>query len=162
MDNAEAVQRITAAVTPAVMVSACGLLALGLDNQAARMSTRLRDLAREYRTVPVSERRALAIRTETRFLARRHGLYTFALLSTYGALLMFLLTSATAIWIDVRVAQALPLTLFAAGVVLLGAMAISTLLSVRLSRRAIVLEERDVMTSLPPASRRVEEQCVEP
>ena len=31
-------QRIAQAVTPAVMVSACGLIALGLDNQVSRMS----------------------------------------------------------------------------------------------------------------------------
>jgi uncharacterized membrane protein len=156
MGNAEVVQRITAAVTPAVMVSACGLLALGLDNQAARMSTRLRDLAKEYRSLEVGEGRAKAIRDETQTLARRHGLYALALLCNYAALLMFLLTSAVALWVDITQLPVLPLLLFAAGVLLLGVMTVCALLSVRLSRRAIVLEERDVMTSIPPRPPRPE------
>src|SRR3989337_1419441 len=56
----DAIQRIAAAVTPAVMVSACALIALGLDNQVSRMAMRLRELAREHRALPAGHpRRAL-------------------------------------------------------------------------------------------------------
>ena len=145
MENVDAVQRIAAAVTPAVMVSACGLLALGLDNQAARMTGRLRDLAREFRTIAPDAARAAAIRDQTRVLSQRHGLYTVALMCNYGALLCFVLTSATALGAVFIPSVAFAFAFFAAGVVLLGALALSTLLSVRLSRRAIVVEEREIL-----------------
>ncbi|WP_200883721.1 hypothetical protein [Archangium violaceum] len=38
---------IGAAVTPAVRGSACGILATGLDNQSARMTSRTRDMLKE-------------------------------------------------------------------------------------------------------------------
>src|SRR5260221_13878797 len=98
MQDAEAIQRIAGAVTPAVMVSACGLLALGLDNQAARMSGRLRDLVKEFRACEDDVRTDL-LRREVRVLSKRHGLYVGALLSNYAALLAFVLTSATALWL---------------------------------------------------------------
>lgn len=156
MDTAEVAQRIAAAVAPAVMVSACGLLALGLDNQAARMTGRLRDLAREYRGLDPSNPRAAAVRMQTRILSRRHGLYVVALTCNYAALLAFVLTSATALWSEVLPLRGLTVAFFGAGVILLGTTAASALSSVRLSRNAIVMEEREVLTGeLPPSSRRV-------
>jgi Protein of unknown function (DUF2721) len=153
MQDADALARIAAAVTPAVMVSGCGLLALGLDNQAARMTGRLRELAREYRGTD-DARRARHLQSETRVLSRRHALYTTALLANYAALLSFLLASATALAFG-AIAHALVLVLFGLGVLLLASMAISTLLSVRLSRRSIVIEEREVLRDreAPPSSR---------
>ena len=74
MENA-VLQQIAAAVTPAVMVSACGLLALGLDNQAARMTTRMRDLAKEHRTLASDHARRATIREQVRVLERRHPLH---------------------------------------------------------------------------------------
>ncbi len=147
MDTSDAVQRIAAAVTPAVMVSACGLLALGIDNASARVSGRLRDLARELRGIAPGDARATAIREQTIVLARRHGLYVTALLCDYGALLAFVLTSATALSAVFHGSDALPLALFAIGVALLTVMAVCALMSVRLSRRAIILEEREVLAS---------------
>jgi hypothetical protein len=154
--NSDAVQRIAAAVTPAVMVSACGLIALGLDNQAARMSTRLRDLAREYRSLEIHGPRGQVVRRETRTLARRHGLYVAALLCDYAALLCFVLTSASALLSNSAASQAVAVVLFAGGVGLLAAMAVCTILSLRLSRRAIVLEAQEVLShvSVPPAPQR--------
>jgi hypothetical protein len=145
MQDAEAIQRIAGAVTPAVMVSACGLLALGLDNQAARMSGRLRELVKEFRACDDGAR-ADVLRREARVLSKRHGLYVGALLTNYAALLAFVLTSATALWLggsqDGRV---FVVGLFGLGVLLLAATAICTLLSVRMSREAILLEERGVV-----------------
>lgn len=149
MDNAEAVQRIAAAITPAVMVSACGLLALGLDNQAARMTSRLRDLALEFRSIhgQGDRERTLAIRRETTILARRHRHYTVALLCNYGALLAFVLTSVSALSGALGASHLLTLSLFTLGVVLLAVMAIYTIIAVRLSRRAISIEEEYVLRS---------------
>jgi CHASE3 domain sensor protein len=153
MQDSDALARIAAAVTPAVMVSACGLLALGLDNQAARMTGRLRDLAREYRG-NTDERRARHLQSETRVLSRRHALYTAALLANYSALLSFLLASATALAFGAT-AHGLVLVIFGLGVLLLSTMAICTLLSVRLSRRSIMVEERNILSDrdAPPSIR---------
>lgn len=145
MQDAEAIQRIAGAVTPAVMVSACGLLALGLDNQAARMSGRLRDLVKEFRACE-DDARAETLRREAKVLSKRHGLYVGALLSNYGALLAFVLTSATALWLGgTNELHGVVVAIFALGVMLLAITAICTLLSVRMSRHAILLEERGVL-----------------
>src|SRR5512141_2229164 len=89
----DAVQSITVAVTPAVMVSACGLIALGLDNQASRMSLRLREMAREFRELlPASSRRVL-IQSQVAIMRRRHRILARALLLNYGALFAFVVTS---------------------------------------------------------------------
>jgi hypothetical protein len=145
MQDAEAIQRIAGAVTPAVMVSACGLLALGLDNQAARMSGRVRDLVKELRACDDAVR-ADVLRRETRVLSRRHGLYVGALLSDYAALLAFVLTSATALEIGgTSWGRLVVVGTFGLGVLLLGITAVCALLSLRMSRHAIVLEEESVM-----------------
>jgi hypothetical protein len=143
--DAATLQRVAAAVTPAVMVSACGLLALGLDNQAARMTTRIRDLAREARALPPDATRRAAVLAEIGILVRRHTLYGRALLSNYAALLLFVLTSALSLMGD-RTAwvATLPLVTLGLGVLMLVAMAVSALLAIRLSGEAIALEVADV------------------
>jgi hypothetical protein len=139
-------QLIIAAVTPAVMLSACALLALGLDNQAARMGTRLRELAREFRSLAAAAPRRATLREEVLILARRHTHYTRSLMCTYAALLAFVVTSLSALaagytgWSD-----AVPLLFFATGVVMLVGAVAFTLLAVRLSREALVFEEREVL-----------------
>lgn len=155
MDTVEAAQRIAAAVAPAVMVSACGLLALGLDNQAARMAGRLRELAKEHRALSPGHPRAASVRMQMRILSQRHRLYTVALMCNYGALLAFVLTSATALWSHVTL-HGLALVFFTLGVVLQASMAISALMSVRLSRRAIVVEEHGVLTDEDPRGPRAD------
>lgn len=139
---------IVVAVTPAVMLSACALAALGLDNQAARMTMRLRELAHEFRSLPEEAPRRRTIREEVDILSRRHAHYTRSLLCTYGSLLAFVVTSLTALaagytgWSDV-----VPLVFFTSGVLMLIAAVTFTLLAVRMSREAVVLEERDVLTA---------------
>ncbi len=143
--DAATLQRVAAAVTPAVMVSACGLLALGLDNQAARMTTRIRDLAREARALSPDAARRAAVLSEIGILVRRHTLYGRALLSNYAALLLFVLTSALSLMGD-RTAwvATLPLVTLGLGVLMLVAMAVCALLAIRLSGEAIALEVADV------------------
>jgi len=139
----DSVQRITAAVTPAVMVSACGLIALGLDNQIARVSGRLRDLAHEVRD---PNRRPsepkVELTEQIRILDRRHALYSTAILLDYAALLAFVLTSLLyLLQRSINVATIAPLLAFAVGVVLLGVMSVYVLASLRLARSALTLEE---------------------
>ncbi len=131
------VERIATAVTPAVLVSACGLIALGLDNQAGRMTSRARDLARELRGLPEGHARRRIVDTQIRILLRRHNLLCWALELDYASLLSLVLTSLLSIVTSVRLVPALT---FVAAVVLLGGVAVLALASLRLSRAAIRLE----------------------
>jgi hypothetical protein len=140
------IQQIGAAVTPAVMVSACGLIALGLDNQTARMANRLRELAREWRDLPGGHPRRAVLRRQVMVLDRRHGLYSRALLLNYGALFAFVVTSV--LWLAqgvTPVPNELPVVAFALGVVMLGAMAVLVIASIQLARSALVHEAEDVI-----------------
>ncbi len=141
-----ALQQIAAAVTPAVMVSACGLIALGLDNQTARMAMRLRDLAHEWREVGAGSPRRAPLARQVRVLDRRHGLYSRALLLNYGALFAFVVTSL--LWLGQAlfpVPAELPLVAFALGVVMLGTMAVLVIASIYLARSALEVESAEVL-----------------
>lgn len=138
--QADSVQRVAAAVTPAVMVSACALVALGLDNQAARVANRLRELAREYRDHPDAARRP-ALAEQMTVLERRHAHYIRALRLDYAALLLFVLTSLLyLVRGGLPVPELVPTAAFLSGTVLLAAMAFFVLASLRLSRAAIRME----------------------
>ncbi|WP_224363800.1 DUF2721 domain-containing protein [Hyalangium versicolor] len=143
---------IGAAVTPAVMVSGCGMLALGLDNQAARVSMRVREMVREWRALPEGHARRAVLREEVAVLDRRHALLARALILDYAALLSFVVTSL--LYLAQRrfsVPEEAPVVSFSLGVVLAGGIALYTLASLRLSRRAILLEKRELFEE-PPAS----------
>jgi len=145
----DGVARIAAAVTPAVMVSACGLVALGLDNQIARMSSRVRELAREHRDAGVPPARRALVEAQVRVLDRRHGLYSRALLLVYGALFAFVVTSL--LWLGdafVAIPPAFPVILFGLGVGMLAAMALLVVAAIGLARETVRAEAGEV---LPPA-----------
>ena len=152
--NANPLQQIAAAVTPAVMVSACGLVALGLDNQTARMAMRLRELAHEWRELPEDAVRRGMLAAQVRVLDRRHGLYSRALLLNYGALFAFVVTSllwlAQSYW---TVPTEVPLLTFGAGVAMLAGMAIFVIASVTLARSTIVAEAAEILGEGAPAPR---------
>jgi uncharacterized protein DUF2721 len=145
---------IGAAVTPAVMVSACGILATGLDNQIARMTSRTRDMLKEWRSLPEDNPRREVLRQEVAILDRRHRLLARAMAMAYGALISFVVTSL--LYLSQRrfgVPDVLPVMSFAVGVVLLGGIAVFALASLRLGRDALELEKREMFgVVLPPGS----------
>lgn len=139
-------ERIAAAVTPAVMVSACGLVALGLDNQIARMSSRVRELAREHREAGLPAARRALVEAQVRVLDRRHGLYSRALLLVYGALFAFVVTSL--LWLAdafVDIPPAFPVILFGVGVLMLAAMAVLVVAAIGLARETVRAEAGEVL-----------------
>jgi hypothetical protein len=141
------IRLIGAAVTPAVMVSACGILATGLDNQIGRMTARMRDMLREWRVLPEDDPRRELLRAEVAILDRRHLLLARALGMAYGALFSFVVTSL--LYLSQRrfgVPEVLPVVAFSMGVVLLGGIAVFALASLRLARDAIALEKREMFT----------------
>jgi Protein of unknown function (DUF2721) len=143
---------IGAAVTPAVMVSACGILATGLDNQIARMTSRTREMLREWRSLAEGDPRREVLREEVAILDRRHLLLARAMGMAYGALIAFVMTSL--LYLTQRrfsVPEILPVLSFSIGVVQLGFIAVFALASLRLGRDAIALEKREMFmaASLP-------------
>jgi hypothetical protein len=148
--SVDALQRIASAVTPAVMVSACGLLALGLDNQANRLSLRLRELARELRGLGVATRRRELVRRQVELFSRRHAFLVRALVLDYVALLAFITTSLFVLLAgSVGVPDELPVVSFALGVLLLSAMAIFVVLAHLKSRHALELEQDEMYETAP-------------
>jgi hypothetical protein len=133
---------ISSAVTPAVMVSACGLLALGLDNQANRLSGRLRELATAHRGLSTSSRhRRDVLRRQIELFAHRHDLIVRALLLDYLALFAFVTTSFLALVSGTTPVPAqAPVMSFAAGVLMLLGLCAMVLLSLVRSREALALE----------------------
>ncbi len=155
--DGDAVQRIAVAVTPAVMVSACGLIALGLDNQTSRISLRLRELAREFRASSAAGARRELLQRQVAILGRRHGIMARALFLNYGAILAFIATSLLSLAEGlVPIPAALPLLVFLLGVLLLGGTATLAIASIYFARAALRLEERDVLAarSTAPAGAR--------
>ncbi|CAM4398008.1 DUF2721 domain-containing protein [Corallococcus exiguus] len=150
------IQLIGTAVTPAVMVSGCGILATGLDNQISRITARMRDMVREWRTLPEGHARRSLLREEVAIMDRRHAILARAIGFTYAALLSFVVTSLLYLLRrSVAVPEGLPVMSFSLGVGLLGSTAVLALASLRLSRRAITLEGaelfRDGRPGDPPA-----------
>ena len=148
----DALPRIASAVTPAVMVSACGLIALGLINLSVSLSGRLRDLAREHRAGPAGDARRRAIRAQIAILGRRHMTVTWALFLDYGAILAFAATSLLFLGHGVvalpPVVEALA---FLLGVVLLCGAAGFAIAAVHLDGGALRIEREDVLGDGPPA-----------
>ena len=147
-------QQIAAAVTPAVMVSACGLVALGLDNQISRMANRLRELVREHRSPDAPPARRAALAAQVAVLDRRHALYFRALILNYAALLSFVLTSL--LWLAeafVAIPAEIPVAVFALGVVMLAAMAVLVIASIHLARTTIEAEAGEVLGRGPGPAR---------
>jgi hypothetical protein len=155
--SSEMLQRIAQAVTPAVMVSACGLIALGLDNQVSRVSARLRDLAREHRDLTADEGRRTLVRRQVAAFDDRHRILTQAVALDYCALLAFVMTSFLELAAGLfPVPNELPLITFAAGVLMLAGMAVLAMRSMRRARSALVMErhaiEEELMTLAREAS----------
>ncbi len=119
-------QLIVQMVSPAVMVSACGLMLLGLGNKYARVIDRIRAFAAEARSLKklgsgagtVDIERLHVLELQTPDLIRRGRLVRNAVLLFYAAIILFVACAfvlpLTQSW--------LPLALFCAGMasVLLG------------------------------------------
>jgi uncharacterized protein DUF2721 len=135
-------QLIVQMVSPAVMISACGLMLLTLGNKYARVVDRLRAIGAEYRgleklgtsVTPVDARRKQILQAHFPDIFRRGQLLRNAVLFFYAAIMFFVACSFT---IPLGM-PGLPLVLFCVGMgsVLVGTIFAwrETLLSFRLIR----------------------------
>ena len=116
---------ITSAVAPIVMVSAAGLLFMGVQTKNLHLSDRIRTLMAEYRTLtlrPTDEARRQQILQQVVLFDRRIRLSQRSLELLYIAIVCFVLTSlllAAAPWVGGIVMPASTAGVFVAGVVFL-------------------------------------------
>jgi len=141
---------ITAAVAPVVMVSAAGLLFMGVQAKNLHLADRLRALAAEHRALPVdaagTARRAQIVRQLALF-ERRIRLSQRALELLYLALVCFVLTSlllAATPWLS-GLSRIVPeAVIFVLGVAFLLAALIAEYLEMRVGLETIAVETEDL------------------
>jgi hypothetical protein len=144
--DTQVAQLIVQMVSPAVMISACGLLLLGLGNRYARVVDRIRAFATEVRqlqgvdtsTSPVDAERLRVLNVQISDLFRRGRLVRNAILFCHTAICLFVVCSFVIPLTRAGIPTSLPVALFCAGMGCVLAMAIyawrETMLSFRLLR----------------------------
>jgi len=138
---------ISAAVTPVVLVSACGTLTISVNTRQQHLSDLVRANSAESRSEKVSDERRSQLSEQLRLLVRRFALTSFAATGLYGAIACFLATTLV-IAASHRASSgsfSVPaLALFTFGLSLTLAAAIATVLEVALSRHTMTIELRDL------------------
>ena len=134
-------------VTPAVMISACGLLLLSVSNKLGRIVDRIRNLNSEDRDLSseVDTVRRLSIRNQIDFLLRRAVLLRNACGLLYLAVAVFALTSLCVGLSNVaRTFEVLMLVLFVIGLATVVWAGILAYLEIRLSHHAVTEEIKEL------------------
>ncbi len=140
---------ISAAVTPVVMISACGTLTLGVNNRQQNLTTLIREAAKESRAHGVSPERQAQLREQIVIWHRRFYYSWLATCALYGAIGCFLFTTLGIVWAGRRLSAApfWVLLLFEAGVALMLLASVGVVGEVALSKTTLGIEIRDL--SLP-------------
>ncbi len=148
---------ISAAVTPVVLVSACGTLTISVNTRQQHLSDLVRANSSESRSEKVSDERRSQLSEQLRLLVRRFALTSFAATSLYGAIACFLATTLV-IAASGRAPSARfsapALALFIFGLSLTVGAAVATVLEVALSRHTMTIELRDLGLPLRKPSRK--------
>jgi len=134
-------------VTPAVMISACGLLLLSVSNKLGRIVDRIRNLNSEDRDLSseIDTVRRLSIRNQIDFLLRRAVLLRNACGLLYLAVAVFALTSLCVGLSNVaRAFEVLMLVLFVIGLATVVWAGILAYLEIRLSHHAVTEEIKEL------------------
>jgi len=134
-------------VTPAVMISACGLLLLSVSNKLARIVDRIRGLNSEDRELPVDVDtvRRLSVRNQIDILLRRAVLLRNACGLLYLAVAVFALTSlCVGLSHAAQLFEVLMLVLFVIGLATVVWAGILAYLEIRLSHHAITEEIKEL------------------
>jgi hypothetical protein len=134
-------------VTPAVMISACGLLLLSISNKLGRIVDRTRDLNSEDRglAAEVAMVRRLSVRNQIDILLRRALLLRNACGLLYLAVAVFALASlCVGLSGAARAFEVLMLVLFVVGLATVVWAGILAYLEIRLSHHAITEEIKEL------------------
>jgi hypothetical protein len=146
MSANDAIQVLTAAVTPVVLVSATAILISGTNSRYISLSDRMRALAQEYRDPNCIEPRRHTIFREMVIFQHRIHLVSWAVRALYLAVAAFivdaLIISAT-LWRHMLAAATLPL--FLIGILLVILAIVCQLLELQSSNRTVSLELSDIV-----------------
>lgn len=137
---------ISAAVTPVVMISACGTLSLSVNSRQQSLSALVRSTSTEIRLASTSRQRRAQLHEQIGVFTRRFTLTWVASCALYGAITCFLLTTLLIVWTQRRLSQGplAPLAFFVLGLALMLGAAVCIVLEVALSRRTLQIEIRDL------------------
>jgi Protein of unknown function (DUF2721) len=145
MPTNDAMQVLTAAVTPVVLVSATAILISGSNSRYISISDRMRALAHEYRDPNCLEQRKTTIFRQLLIFQHRIHLVSWAVRTLYMAVAAFifdaLIISAT-LWRHMLAAATLPL--FLIGILLIMLAIVCQLLELQSSNRTVSLEMSDI------------------
>jgi hypothetical protein len=148
--NIEITKFISDMLAPAVMLSACGLFLLGLQNKYSNIINRIRDLNEEKRELGLIDelnkfqrRRLKSVAKQLVGLLRRARLDKNSILSLYAAMIFFMLSSLSIALKDLGwvLKDEIPsLILFLLGTALVFTGTVFAYLEVRISYRVVQLE----------------------
>lgn len=150
----EAARAIQTILAPAVMISACGLLLLGMQNRYGRINDRMRALARERldllpkRGDPVADVRLEAIERQMPDLVLRVRLQRNAVYSLFGAVIVFVVDAFVIASSLFAARDALNMIALAVFLVGMGLVLVGMVLAAReiaISARAVTLEVEEIM-----------------
>ena len=148
--NIEITKFISDMLTPVVMLSACGLFLLGLQNKFSNIITRLRELTEERRELKLQDQlnkfqqsRLKSIDKQIQGLLNRARLDKDSILSIYAGMIFFLLASLSIAVKDlgwILRCDIITLILFLIGTAFVFAGTIFAYLEVRISYRVVQIE----------------------
>lgn len=150
----EAARTIQTILAPAVMISACGLLLLGMQNRYGRINDRLRALARERldllprRDTPQAQVRLDAIERQIPDLLARLRIQRNAVYDLFAAVIVFVVDAfviAASLFVRAAWLNAAALAVFLVGMgLVLWAMVLAAR-EIAISARAVTLEVEEIM-----------------
>jgi hypothetical protein len=145
MPTNDALQVLTAAVTPVVLVSATAILISGTNSRYISISDRMRALAHEYRGPNCLQQRRITISQELLIFQHRIHLVSWAVRALYmavGAFIIDALIISATLWRHMLATATLPL--FLIGILLMMLAIVCQLLELQSSNRTVSLEMSDI------------------
>lgn len=153
MPNIEITKFISDMLAPVVMISACGLLLLGLQNKYSNIINAIRELDEEKRELKLrdvlnkfQEARLKSIEKQVSQLLRRARFNKNSILNFYTGMIFFMLTSLLIALKNLGFfikGEIVPLILFLCGTAFVFSGTVFAYLEVRISYRVIQLEVED-------------------
>jgi hypothetical protein len=150
LQNIEITKFISDMLAPAVMLSACGLFLLGLQNKYSNIINRIRDLNEEKRELELIDnpnkfqaRRLKSVEKQLVSLLRRAHLDKNSILNIYAGMILFMLSSLSIALKDlgwILKDEIVSLILFLIGTALIFRGTVFAYLEVRISYRVVQLE----------------------
>lgn len=154
----ETINIIQILLTPVLMISACGLLLLTMQNRYGRLNDRLRELSRERMDIseesnPSKSKYRTAIDRQIPDLLKRNKILRDALVSTFSSVLCFILVIffiALVIFNMTRLSPLFPLLVFFVGQFFLLLGIICMVREAFISHRAVTYETREILNLQNP------------